>query len=156
MNEDLTILFTFFDAIRASEACRHLETASIRFYLEDRGTPNQGLNDWNDAPSVYLDVSVHPQDLTLARKLLQATMHLFPERETPLSSRTDEEGEDVQVEIAICDTEEDASAIAAMLASSGIASNTIRPEDPDTTCFTIEVLGVDAERASLALDRWPS
>jgi len=112
-SNEMIMLNTFYDALSAGDACRHLEEASIPFIVEDMDTPTQGINRFSEEPPVRLDISVNKANLGRAQEQLRTTMHLFPEQEVddPVWMSPEGDGDEVHTQVAACDTEDDANAV---------------------------------------------
>ena len=156
-SEDSVELCTFFDALRASEACSHLEKAGIPFIVEDHSQPQQGVDRFQEGPAVWLAILIEKDDLQLSKNVLRKTMHLFPEREVTDGAAENAFKEDVLAQAILCDALEDAEKVRDVLHESGIWNTIRKVQDDDTQEFlgySVDTQGKDIERATLAIDHW--
>jgi hypothetical protein len=156
ISDDLVVLNTFFDALDAAKACRHLEAEKIPFVLENLSVPQQGVNRFQEGPAIQLEVWVQQEDLERAKTCLRHAMHLFPEREVGAVEHGDD-GDEVLAQAAACEALEDAEAVRIALKSAGISSTVqkiVDDEDASYVTYSVEVNGKDIETAMGVVERW--
>jgi hypothetical protein len=154
--EDLEILHTFFDALDAGKACRHLEASAIPFSIENLSRSQQGVSKFLEDPPIQIELLVRAEDLQRARECLRESMYLFPEREMGVVEHGGER-EEVIVQAAACETEEDAESVQAVLTEAGLWSRRRQifdEEDPTYLTHSVEVKAGEVEKSQAALERW--
>lgn len=83
-------------------------------------------------------------------------MHLFPERELDVVEHG-VDGEEVLVQAAVCETQEDAHAVKTALTEAGLWATLrkiIDDEDASYITYSVEVKGYDIEKSMTVIDRW--
>jgi hypothetical protein len=153
--KDMVVLNSFFDALDAGKACRHLEENEIPFVLENLSVRQQGVSRFQEGPAIRLDVLVHEQDLQQAKTCLRETMHLFPEREADIEEYAVDENETV-VQVAACEDLTDVAAVRAVLKDAAIwctVRSIVDEEDATAIIYSVEVKWQDIEQAMFAMER---
>jgi hypothetical protein len=156
-SDELVVLHNFLDAYDAGRACQFLEERQIPFALKDFSVRLQGVNRFSEGPAIRLEVLVSSEDIERAKSCLREKMGLFPERETDERAESQSADEqEVLSQAIVSDGLEEAQSAKDALSEAGIRSTINRMVDDEdgSVSYSVEVRGIDIERAVSVMDQW--
>jgi hypothetical protein len=144
---------TFFDAIKAGQACEYLDEMGVAFELKDLWEPEVGIPALK-GPSAELQLFVDKADLEIAKAILREKMGLFPLQEVAVADEPVDDGRITT--LGDFGRRADAEEVARVLEDAHVWHRIVA--NPDGTvenedCFTLEVNEIDVMRAGELVEK---
>jgi hypothetical protein len=144
---------TFYDAIKAGQACEYLDEMGVAFELKDLWEPEVGIPALKGPPA-ELQLLVDKSDLDITKAILREKMGLFPLQEVAVADEPVDDG--TVTTLGDFGRRADAEEVARVLEDAHLWHRIVT--NPDGTvenedCFTLEVKEIDVVRAGELVER---